>query len=222
MLAHLVADFVLQPYELVKLKNRPVGLVIHAAVHGVITAVLAASFLPRWWLALPLLVLAHYALDWLKVARGPSSGPISLAVFLGDQAAHLVVLALVVLAAGLPLDAQIVSAPEAAAVLYYAIPYLAVTVAGAILIYHVALAFSTRPDPGGVLAWPARLAGMVERALALTVVLFLPPALWPAGLLPVLILTCPARGGRGRWIEAAWHLGLALVLGVLFRHRGAV
>jgi len=31
VLAHLVADFLLQPYELVKLKNRPLGLTIHGS-----------------------------------------------------------------------------------------------------------------------------------------------------------------------------------------------
>lgn len=222
MLAHLVADFLLQPYELVKLKSRPVGLGIHAAVHGAVTALFAVSFLPRWWLALSLLVAAHYLLDWLKVAWMPSAGPASLAVFLGDQAAHLAVLGVVVLVGGLPLDARILYPPAPAVVVYYAIPYLAATVAGAILVYQVAVAFHTRPDPAAVLAWPARLAGITERALALTMVLFLPPSLWPVAALPAVILTWPARRMRGRWIEAAWGLGLAVLLGLVFRRGGAL
>lgn len=218
VLAHLVADFLLQPYELVKLKNRPLGLTIHAVVHGVITAILVAPVLPRWGLIVPMLVVVHYLLDWLKVARGPSAGPVSLLVFLADQAAHLTVLLLAVLASGLSFDAQIVYAsPAATAVLYYAIPYLAVTVAGAILVYQAALAFRTRSDPGLVLAWRERLAGMIERGLALTVVLFLRPSLWPAAVLPALIIAWPARQARGRWIEAAWSVGFAFVLGLLFR-----
>ena len=218
MLAHLVADFLLQPYELVRLKARPVGLAIHAIVHGVITGILVAPVLPRWWLIVPVLVVVHYLLDWLKVARGPTVGPVSLAVFLADQAAHLSVLAIAVMVAGVPFDAEIVYAsPAATAVLYYAIPYLAVTIAGAILIYQVALAFRTRPDPGHTLVWRERLAGMIERGLAVTVVLFLPPRLWPLVVLPALILMWPARRVRGRWVEAAWSVGLAVVLGVLFR-----
>ena len=218
VLAHLVADFLLQPYELVKLKNRPVGLAIHAVVHGVITAILVAPILPRWWLIVPLLVVVHYLLDWLKVARGPSAGPLSLVVFLADQAAHLTVLVLAVLASGLSLETPIVYAsPAATAVLYYAIPYLAATVGGAILVYQVAVAFRTRSDPGLVLVWRERLAGMIERGVALTVVLFLPPQLWPVGALPALILAWPARQARGRWIETAWSVGLAFVLGLLFR-----
>ena len=218
VLAHLVADFLLQPYELVRLKSRPVGLAIHAVVHGVITAILVAPFLPRWGLIVPVLVVVHYLLDWLKVARGPVVGPVSLLVFLGDQAAHLTALLLAVVASGLSFDTQIVYAsPASTAVLYYGIPYLAVTIAGAILVYQVALAFRTRPDPGGVLAWRERLAGMIERGLALTVVLFLRPSLWPAAVLPALILAWPARQTRGRWIEAAWSVGFAFVLGLLFR-----
>ena len=38
VLAHVVADFVLQPYELVKLKQRPIGLWIHSAIHGLLAA----------------------------------------------------------------------------------------------------------------------------------------------------------------------------------------
>jgi hypothetical protein len=195
-----------------------VGLAIHAVVHGVITAILVAPILPRWWLIVPLLVVVHYLLDWLKVARGPTVGPVSLAVFLADQAAHLSVLAILVLIAGTPFDAEIVYAsPAATAVLHYAIPYLTVTVAGAILIYQVAVAFRTRADPNQTLMWRERLGGMIERTLALTVVLFLPPRLWPIALVPTLVLVWPARQARGRWVEAAWSLGLAMVLGVLFR-----
>jgi hypothetical protein len=218
VLAHVVADFLLQPYELVRLKAHPVGLAIHAVVHGVITAILVAPILPRWWLIVPLLVVVHYLLDWLKVARGPAVGPLSLAAFLADQAAHLLVLAIAVMISGVAFDAEIVYAsPAATAVLYYAIPYLTVTVAGAILIYQVAVAFRTRPDPNQTLVWQERLGGMIERVLALTIVLYLPPRLWALALAPALARVWPARQTRGRWVEAAWSVGLAVILGVLFR-----
>lgn len=48
LLAHLVADFVLQPHELVKLKQQPVGLVVDAGIHTALAGTLAALFLPRW------------------------------------------------------------------------------------------------------------------------------------------------------------------------------
>jgi len=47
----------------VELKRRPVGLVIHTAIHAAVTAVLVAPFVPAWPLLLPPLAVAHYLID---------------------------------------------------------------------------------------------------------------------------------------------------------------
>lgn len=88
VLAHCLADFVLQSDAMVRDKGRPRVLLAHAGVvAGVSWA--ALGFAPA-----PLLILvvaaSHVVIDWLKVRYGrPSFAP-----FAADQAAHLVVIAL--------------------------------------------------------------------------------------------------------------------------------
>ncbi len=218
LLGHLVADFVLQPYVLVRLKRQPVGLAIHSVVHAIITAVLAAPFLPRWWLIIPLMAVVHYFIDRMKVGSGYNRGPASFLVFLVDQAAHMVVLALVVFLAGLRLDAPISYGPRGlTTILYYAVPYVAATFAGAILLYQLAVAYNTRGNPEELLALRPRVAGIVERALALTVVLFLTPALWWLSGVSYVLRLWVNRRRPGQWVEAASGFAFAVVLGLLFR-----
>ena len=145
-------------------------------------------------------------------------------VFLVDQAVHLVVLVLVVFLAGLRLDTTISYGPRGlTTILYYAVPYVAATFAGAILLYQLAVAYETRSNPEELLAPRMRVAGIVERALALTVVLFLTPALWWLGAVPYAVRLWTGRDHqrpgrrRGRWVEAAGSLAFVLALGLLFR-----
>ena len=221
LLAHLVADFMLQPYELVKLKSQPLGLAIHSGVHALITIIIAGPVLPRWWLVIPLLTVAHYFVDRTKVESGFTTGPASFLAFLVDQVAHLGVLAGAVLVAGVPLDHAVKYASAGlTAVVYYAVPYVAAMFAGAIVMYQIAVAFNTRGNPPDLLAPRLRITGMVERGLALTVVLFLQPALWWLGVVPyVAVLLADRQPAQqpGRWVEAASSLGLSVGLGLLFR-----
>ncbi|MCL6554155.1 MAG: DUF3307 domain-containing protein [Firmicutes bacterium] len=218
VLAHLIADFVLQPYELVELKRRPVGLVIHTAIHAAVTAVLVAPFVPAWPLLLPPLAVAHYLIDWWKVTASPARGPASLGFFLADQALHLAVLGLAVVAAGLSLRQEITYRSVAATgVLYYGVPYVAATFAGAVATFQVAAAFATRAEPVQWLLPRLRVEGIVARGLALSLVLFAAPLLWPLGAAPFVVRAVADRAEPGSWLEAAVGYGLVLGLGVLFR-----
>lgn len=218
LLAHLVADFVLQPHELVKLKRQPVGLVIHAGIHTALAAAVAASFLPRWWLIVPLLGLSHYFIDRAKVASSHTQGPRSMAAFLTDQMAHLAALAAAVVAAGLPLrQAVSIGPPAATEVLYFAIPYLTVTFAGAIVLYQLALACGTRPRPEDLLSPRLRAAGYMERGLVLTLLLFFAPAFWAVAAVWYAVRLGMDRGSPGRWAETVGSLALVLVMALIFR-----
>ncbi|MGH2625842.1 MAG: hypothetical protein ACRDHY_04240, partial [Anaerolineales bacterium] len=88
---------------------------------------------------------------------------------------------------------------------------------GAILLYQLAVAFRTRPDPDTLLAPRTRVAGIIERAFSLTVILFLAPALWWLVLVSVVIRVWNGRKHPGRWAEAISGAALAFVLGILFR-----
>jgi len=218
VLAHLIADFILQPYALVLLKRRPVGLAIHSGIHVLVTAVIAAPFLPRWWIVLPLSAFIHYAIDRWKVSSRQTTGLPSLALFLLDQVLHLGALALVVLIAGLPLGRPVDYGSDGlVSAMYYAVPYVAATFAGAILIYQMAVALRTRPNPDELLSPGPRTAGLARRALALSLVLFTVPLWWAVGAIPFAVTWARAGRGRGRLLEEASGFGFAVALGLLFR-----
>jgi len=96
LLAHLIADFPLQTNGLYRLKSRHwAGVLLHAAIHYLITALLIKNPLTHWHALIPLFVL-HVIIDWVKLQvdfKFQSLG------FLLDQMIHL--LALVLLAAWL-------------------------------------------------------------------------------------------------------------------------
>jgi len=218
VLAHVVADFVMQPYELVKLKQRPIGLWIHSAIHGLLAAAVTAPLSPRWWLVGLCVGALHYPIDYAKVNIGFNEGPASLVAFLVDQAVHLAVLAVAVLLAGLPLRGEMeMGSGAVSAVFYYAVPYATVTFAAAIVLYQFAVAYGTRSNAGDLLTPGARLAGYAERGLVLTLVLFAAPVLWWAGAAWYALRFGTARGDRRRWGEIGASLVITVALGLLFR-----
>jgi hypothetical protein len=218
VLAHLAADFVLQPYELVKLKQRPIGLAIHSGIHTLLMAIIAAPFLPRWWIIVPLIGVIHYLIDEVKVKIGFNTGPASFIVFLVDQAAHLGILAAAVAVSGLAFDTDVAFGPPGlTAILYYGVPYVTVTFAGAIMLFQLALAYHTRSTPGDVLAPGPRVAGYAERGLTLTAILFLGPAFWWIAALWFGGRLIANRHRVGRWVEIMAGLAFTLALGFLFR-----
>src|SRR3972149_3003380 len=94
----------------------------------------------------------------------------------------MAILAGAVVLSGLRLDGEVFyRSVTVAAILRYAVPYIAVAFAGAILLYQIALAFETRLNPAELLLPRLRVAGMAERMLTLTVVLFAVPCWWWLG-----------------------------------------
>jgi hypothetical protein len=91
LVAHLVADFVLQPYWLIQRKRRWSGLLIHGGI--VLACMLALAWIAPGWLALWPAMLAitaiHIASDWWKVHHGDALFPHPIHGFLVDQCIHL-------------------------------------------------------------------------------------------------------------------------------------
>lgn len=95
LLAHIVADFYLQPYpwimDKVKYKIKSVGLLKHMAVHTILTSLalfvagveLSAIFV----IALLIIIVTHYIIDVWKTYMG-----FTTKFFVLDQSGHLVVL----------------------------------------------------------------------------------------------------------------------------------
>jgi hypothetical protein len=143
---------------------------------------------------------------------------VSFAVFALDQAVHLGALIVAVWLAGLPLRGDVSFGPPGlTAILYYAIPYVGATFAGAILLYQVAVAFKTRARPEDLLKTRLRVAGYAERGLVLTGVLFLAPALWWLGVVWYGLRLGFERKRAGLWLETGASFLLTVGLGLLFR-----
>ncbi len=201
-----------------QLKRRRVGLAIHAGIHALVTVVLAAPILPRWWMIIPGVTVVHYWVDAMKVGHGPERGPGALVAFLFDQAVHMAILAGAVLLSGLALGSEVFyGSVTLTAVLYYAVPYIAVAFGGAILLYQVAVAFETRSNPADLLLPRLRTAGMAERLLTLTVVLFAVPWWWWLGAVSSAVQLGVHHRQPRRWMEAVSGLTFSAVLGLLFR-----
>jgi hypothetical protein len=83
VLAHLLADFVLQTDRILAGKRRPSGMAAHVAIVG--AASWLALGLPLRPLPILLVVLAHAAIDAAKLRWGRPG----FAAFAADQAAHL-------------------------------------------------------------------------------------------------------------------------------------
>jgi hypothetical protein len=97
LLAHLVADFALQPLWLVQRKQRWDGLLIHVGI--VLLCMLALALMESavlaLWPAMLAITLVHLAADWWKVRYGHHVGGPPIIAFMLDQAIHLATLALV-------------------------------------------------------------------------------------------------------------------------------
>ena len=91
--SHFIADFLLQPGNLVQLKKRPVYLFIHGAVHALTTYLVLQNWLV--W-QVPLVVFfVHILIDYMKQLK--TDGDDNAIVFVADQAAHIASLIIIVL-----------------------------------------------------------------------------------------------------------------------------
>ena len=206
LLAHLVADFVLQPYWLVVRKQRWDGLLIHG---GIVLACmlllpLADPAALALWPAMLAITGVHIAADRWKVRYGNRIPGPPIIPFLLDQVIHVTTLGVVL---GLALPAgqiwMIVASPMARLALYAA-AYVVATCATPIGVMiwldpaftNVALAGKARLRSllagavavslalfGGLLALPATLIGAT---LIVRHPLSTHPLDMPAGLLAVL------------------------------------
>jgi hypothetical protein len=203
LLAHLLADFPLQPRWLVEAKQRPDGLVLHVGIHFLTTLLLVGDL--RWQLLPPVVALAlvHFVIDLAKYRLAVIRPAWVTLPYLIDQAVHVLTL----LGAARWIAAR-VEPPAVEPWMIYAIGYLGVT-----HVWFVTERMLTWPDKHyqQVLEqglWPR----MVARALMLTALLIL-------GLGPAMLATAwlPYRradqGGRALLTD----LAVAAVVAVLLR-----
>lgn len=169
LLAHVLADFLLQSRWMVANKRRPAAL----ALHGLVVLVTTAAALGRidaWEIAA--LAAAHIVIDALKTFLTPRG----LASFLGDQAAHLATLvAVAALAPALwagGIWAPLAWAPGAMALVG---GLILATRAGGFAVGFLMAPLAVEDLPRG-LAGGGMLIGMLERGLIFLLVMVGQPA----------------------------------------------
>lgn len=92
LLAHIIADFVLQPKRWIEHKKRYKAmsyiLVIHSLLAGILTLIFLQSW--EWWYVALFISITHYFIDWWKLRQKKDD----LKYFLLDQLFHVVILIL--------------------------------------------------------------------------------------------------------------------------------
>jgi hypothetical protein len=176
LVAHLVADFPLQPDRMIRRKRNPLVL----ALHGLIVAGTAALALGGWPVeVLLILVGTHLAMDAVKVYLLPDS----LGSFSIDQAVHLAVI--VALAGAFPgtfAQGAWHSLPASAAAAYLAGLCLLGGVIASLMVGAIVIRKATAPfthqlsgDIAGLESGGTYI-GWLERALVMLLILIGQPA----------------------------------------------
>ncbi|MHB8841270.1 MAG: DUF3307 domain-containing protein, partial [Candidatus Aquicultor sp.] len=152
LLAHVLADFPLQPRWLVELKAKSIpGAFLHAAVFCLVAAVLFNTALTgRITMAILLIGAAHFAIDLLKTRY--FSGPTWL--FLADQALHVLAIALAsLIILHIPSDRvfqSTVDSLNSPKFLILAIAFIIATGGGSAFVSAVTRPFLEQIPPGGL------------------------------------------------------------------------
>ncbi len=205
-LAHLVADFMLQPLWLIQRKRYWYGLLIH--VGFVMVCMLAIiPFEPQAAALWPVMLgisVVHYGADYWKITYGDRMVRSPLLAFLLDQVIHATTI-IVGLSLALP-QTQIWSlhASEMALPAMYAICYLLASFAAPITLI---VAF----DPTfkhASLAAAARVRSLIAAVLVLTLALFATPVALPATVAGIAAAT--RRPASGHPLDSP--LGLMVVV----------
>ncbi|NWG18855.1 MAG: DUF3307 domain-containing protein [Chloroflexi bacterium] len=193
LLAHLTADFVLQPLWLVQRKRYWHGLLIHGAI--VLACMLLLSCVDRralaLWPAMLLITAVHVCADWWKVRYGDRIPGPPIGPFMLDQVIHLMTL-IGALSLWLPAgDLWASTASPAALATIYVSAYI-------IAVFAAPIAVMIWLDPRFehvALAGRARVRSFVTAAIVLTLALFGGPLALPvtlAGLVAVIARRPPS------------------------------
>ena len=100
VLAHLIADFILQFEELYQLKVRSfLGHLAHVLIHGIVSLVLLFPYLnePVIWVFVAGVVIIHLTQDLIKYSFTQKKPVNTFFYFMADQACHILVLSAIFL-----------------------------------------------------------------------------------------------------------------------------
>lgn len=228
LLAHLVGDYLLQWDELAQWKSRAFrGVLVHGGIVFLVTLIFCLLFNPAWWFWAVFIGVTHTAIDavWLGYSRmrpGVKVNP--LGRLLADQALHLIVIAIALVASGsltVPsLARDLPRLVQANRMWVYVLGYVFITMPAWILVEFTVYGLVAGTAPNFSEA-TNKYVGILERGLITTFVLVGQFALVPLVTLPRLIFEGPQVVSTGRIAVYAAELltsvSLAVVVGVGLR-----
>jgi len=180
VLAHLIADFILQFEELYQLKVRSfLGQLFHVLIHGLVALALLYPYLnePVIWAFVAGMILVHLAQDMIKYAFTKKSPANTFLYFMVDQGCHVLVISAIFL---LPISREIRGFPNAALldILYRwdvvtigAIFFILLTFGGSYILKAFAKSYLKDCPPLFMITSPEMLHALLERALIAWVIL---------------------------------------------------
>lgn len=181
----------MQPAGLVRwTKQNVAGLLVHVASYTVLTALVLAGWGPLWWLWLIVLAISHFVLDHIKYLLSRRPSRFSVVILLLDQVAHIGAITAVVFLTGLSSEQPALGIiSRYSTILPYLVAFGVVAFAGSIFVFESGRIFvpvQTGSNNTTVILWKDRILGIVERSLALTLVLVKLYFLAPLAFLPSL------------------------------------
>lgn len=220
ILAHLIADFILQFEELYQLKVRSfLGQVLHVLVHGLVSLVLLYPYLnaPQVWIFVAGLVLVHLAQDLIKYSVTRKTPANTFAFFMADQLLHILVISAIFL---FPVSREIRGFPDSPLLdtLYRtdywtinAIFFITLTFAGSYILNAFAKSFLKSRTPLYLISSPEIAYAVLERSLVAWILLAITSP-WAILAIPCVgILRLPFKPLRD-W--AAFLLSLIYAVGI--------
>ncbi|MFH0984124.1 MAG: DUF3307 domain-containing protein [Candidatus Omnitrophota bacterium] len=206
ILAHLIADFILQFEELYQLKVQSfAGHIAHAVVHGVVSLVFLYPYLNELqiWLFVAGIVLVHLAQDLLKYSATQKKPSNTFLYFMTDQFFHVLVISAVFL---LPVSHETRGFPASPLIdMFYRmnvwtidiIFFITLTFAGSYILNAFSKSYLKDRPPVYLITSPEIAHAIVERWLVAWILFTSVISPWILFLLPLTgVLRLPFKGLR--------------------------
>jgi len=202
ILAHLIADFILQFEELYQLKVRSfLGQIYHVLIHGLISLIFLYPYLNELqiWSFVTGLVLIHLTQDLIKYSATKKTPGNTFIYFMADQLCHVLVIGTILL---LPISHEIRGFPDSPLIdsLYRAniwtvgaIFFITLTFAGSYVLNAFAKSYLKERPPLYLISSPEIAHAILERSLAAGILL-VSTSPWTLLVLPCLgVLRLPFK-----------------------------
>ena len=195
ILAHLIADFILQFEELYQLKVRSfLGQLLHALIHGLVSLTLLYPYLnePSIWIFVTGLILVHLAQDLVKYSFTQKDPANTFLYFMADQICHVLVISLIFL---FPVSREVRGFPGSPIpdMLYRTngwtlglIFFITLTFAGSYILNAFSKSYLKGHSPLYLIRTPEMIHAIAERSLTAWIVL--------SSTSPFMILLVPCVG----------------------------